>query len=682
MSRFFLGLTLLLMVGCATSMSKKIASKDQKATGGETLELIKYDYTPFQLTDICDKTLAKTKTQLDEIPNLKEKNFESVMMRFENIVSDAGDILTPLTFMGYVSRDADLRKASSRCEEKVSQAFVEVFTRKDLYDALKNVKGKTQEEKRLVSETIKSFERNGLKLSADKLIKVRELRQKLSSLETAFTENLNNDTSSIELKASELDGVSPQFLSRLKKVSGDKYLVTTKYTDYEQVMENAKPSSTRKKMYEAFNRRGGQKNIELLEEAIVVREQIADLMGYKNWADYRMSDRMAKTSKRVLEFLHNLESKLKARNKSDLKLLLKYKKEEMEPDATKLNAWDVNYCIYQLKKRDFALDDDEIRDYFPSQFVLKGIFDIYSKLLGVTFEKVENAKVWADQVFLYKILNTKDKKLVAYFFTDLTPREGKYGHAAAFTLTSGRMVNGSYNHPVSSIVANFNPSTKDRPSLLNHHEVETFFHEFGHIMHQTLTRAPYASLSGSGVSHDFVEAPSQMLENWVWNTKILNILSGYYKDTDKKLPPKLIKQMLAARDFNSGNFYTRQLTFALSDMEIHTQNKKVDVVKVFDQIYKDLVGIDPVPGSLVPAGFGHIMGGYDAGYYAYLWSEVYAEDMFTKFEGGKILDSKIGAKYRKNILEPGNMVDADQIIKDFLGRKPNSKAFFKRLGIK
>jgi thimet oligopeptidase len=237
-----------------------------------------------------------------------------------------------------------------------------------------------------------------------------------------------------------------------------------------------------------------------------------------------------------------------------------------------------------------------------------------------------------------------------------------------------------YSVPVSSIVCNFTPPVGAKPSLLLHDEVETLFHEFGHIMHQTLTRAPYASLAGTSVSQDFVEAPSQMLENWVWDKALLKKISKHYS-TGEALPDDLIQKMLDSKRYMMGYSYTRQLLFGLFDMTIHQANGPVDVTKVYNDLFKEMVGIDHVEGAHFPATFGHLMGGYDAGYYGYLWSEVYAQDMFSRFEKEGLVNSKTGGDYRRLILEKGNMEDALSLITQFLGREPNTEAFYKKLGI-
>jgi thimet oligopeptidase len=645
--------------------------------------VIRYEFEKGELTKLCEKSIQETKTQLDAVGKVpaSDRTMDNTILKMEEDLAYFSDVTTPLTFMGYVSRDENLRKEAETCEKSVGQFVVEVFTRKDLYNAIKDLKGRNPAEGRLLKETIDAFEKNGLKLDDSKLAQLRELKQKLTTLESEFAANVNNDKSTVEFTPAELDGVTETLTARLKKNAAGNYVVTTKSTDYMQVMQSAKSSEARKKMMLAYYNRAGITNTKILEEAILLRQKIANLMGYKTWSDYRTTDRMAKSSKEVSEFLNGLKTKLAKRNKADLDQLLKFKK-ETDPKTDHLDAWDLTYLAYQLKKRDYQLDDEKIREYFPADFVMKEMFGIYSQILGVTYEKVENANVWASDVYLYKVLDKKTGQLISYFHTDFTPREGKYSHAAAFTLLTGRMKNGEYTHPVSSIVANFNPPANGKPSLLNHDEVETLFHEFGHIMHQTLTKAPFASLSGTSVKQDFVEAPSQMLENWVWEKPILNRLSGHYTDTSKKLPAELLKKMLEARDFNQGYFYTRQLFLGLFDFNIHTSIGPVDVTKAYEDVHEKISGIKAIPGGHFAAGFTHMMGGYDAGYYGYLWSEVYAQDMFTRFDEGKLLDADTGYKYRTTILEKGNMEDPLKLITEFIGRKPNQNAFFKRLGIK
>ncbi|MEO5970116.1 MAG: M3 family metallopeptidase [Bdellovibrionia bacterium] len=681
-----------IFIACLLGFQIFQASATESITPGGTMKnpMIRYEYTENELTRLCETAIQAASQQIDSIVKTapSDRTLENTLLAFEEAMSQFHDTISPLTFMAYVSTNAANSKEASRCEEKVNQFGVSIMTRKDLYLAIKDQKATQPAEARLLSETLKAFEENGLKLPDDKLKQVRELKQALAVLESQFSTNLNQDQTVAEFTREELAGVPEDYINSLHpakadpKATGktDKLTVSTKEPDYVRIMDNATLATTRRQMLEAYENRANPKNTQLLEEAIRLRQKIASLLTYDTWADYRTSTRMAKDSKTVTKFLNELKGKLSQRNSEDLGKLLDTKKKK-DPTDTELYPWDIRYLTNQYKKENLSLDDEKIREYFPADRVVKGLFEVYSKLLGVQYIEEKDAKTWAKGVHLYRVVDTKDQHLIGYFYADFFPRDGKYGHAAAFTLISGKKTKTGYTHPISSIVANFTPSENGKPSLLKHEEVRTIFHEFGHIMHQTLTQAPYASLSGSSVDQDFVEAPSQMLENWVFSKEILTLLSGHYLDPKKKLPTEWIDKIIEARDFNQGYFYTRQLFLASLDMTYHTTSGSVDTTKVFQKLYKDVMSINPAETSHFQASFGHLMGGYDAGYYGYLWSEVYAADMFSRFEKEGMLNSKVGLEYRKAVLEPGKMHEGFEILENFLGRKPNPQAFYKNLHI-
>jgi len=683
-------LVLSLILGLAGCSGKKVSSVRGSSAaapvsaGGSAM--VRFEYGPGQLLALCDSAIKKTTIQLDEIAHLKPKarKLKSTLLKFESTLADLSDSTTPLTFMNYVSTDPTTHAEGAGCEEKLGQYLVEVFSRRDVYRALKGQKPKTAAAKRLKKETLRNFEDNGLKLSDAKLVQVKALKQELAAKETQFSTNNNNDQTVVIFSNDELSGLPEDFKSRLPRDPDGKYIVTTKSTDYVPVMENAIFGPTRKKMQTAYWNRAAGLNTHLLEDAIGLRRKIAHLMGYKTWADYKVHDRMAKSGAKILSFLNGLKAKLSKRNHKDIEELGAFKV-TLTNDLTAqpaVKSWDLSYLSYQLRKKQYQLDDELIKQYFPSDLVINGMFQVYSKLLGVNFSEIKNARVWASGVKLYQIQDAKSEKVIGYFYTDFFPRVAKYGHAAAFPIFSGRELDrGDYAKPVSAIVANLAPPANGKPSLLNHEEVETVFHEFGHIMHQTLTKVPYASLSGSSVAQDFVEAPSQMLENWVWNAEILKSLSGFYLDPSKKLPDALLKQMIRARDFQQGYNYMRQLMLGLLDMGYHTTEEPVNVTTAYNQLYQEMIGVEMPVDTHFPASFGHLMGGYDAGYYGYLWSEVYAADMFTRFQKAKLglLDPKVGAEYRKYVLEAGDLEDASVLLRKFLKRAPNSRAFFKKL---
>lgn len=683
-TNFLKVLTLSIVINsCAHKGSNIDRSLVLRYPNAESEALIRYDYKEGELTTLCEGASNNLKKQIEAWRNENKSNgTESKgLLSFENIIANFGDELAPLAFMGSVSTDAKIREESSKCEAASSVVTNEIFTNRANYEILKSSKPSNPEEERLLKETLFTFEMNGMKLNDDELKKYKTLKDRLSQLAVDFGQNLNNDVSSILLSEQELKGVKSDFLARLKKDAKGSYIVTTKSPDYIHVMENAIHSETRKKMLFAYNNRQSTTNTPILQEATKIRAEIGQLMGYPTYADYSLREKMAGNSKTVFDFLNGLKDKLSAKNKSDLKALEIFKSKTLK-DISPLMAWDIPYVSNQLKIKKYDVDEDAIRQYFPAKHVVDQILDIYSQLLGVSFRRIENALVWAPQVDLYEVTDKTTKKVVAYFYADLIPREGKYGHAAAFPLKSGRVLesDGTYQKPIASIVANFTPASPGKPVLLSHDEVETFFHEFGHIMHQVLTKAKYASLSGSNVKGDYVEAPSQMLENWVWQKEILLKMSKNYLDPKKKMPLDLISKLQKIRNFNSGIQYTRQLVFGLFDMNIHT-NPKLDVTEEFGKVYFELTSLKALEGSHFPATFGHMMGGYSAGYYGYLWSKVFAEDMFSIFQKKGILSPAVGMKYRQQILEPGNMKDPLELIKGFLGREPNNKAFFKSLGI-
>lgn len=650
--------------------------------GPDEPPLIRYAYSQGEITRLCEAAIEKFRGTIETIKrrsSLEKLLIPRSLLAFETAADEFGDEVAPLTFMSSVSRDAAMRAESSACEEKIGQFYPTLLADKALYESLKRAIPLTPAQRRLRAETLRGFEKNGMKLPDAELAHLKELKQKLATLEAKFALNLNNDRSQVLFTKEELAGATENFLARLEKSPDGKFIVTTKSTDFLQVMENVRSPESRKRMMFSYLNKGGAENTSLLEHAVKLRGEIAKILGFPSWADVQMNGRMAKSSAEVLEFLNGLKAKLIARKDRDLAKLLEFKR-TLDPKAKVVNAEDVAYLTNQLKKKEYALDEELVAEYFPAEKTMDGVFAIYSTLFGVKFVEVPNAKVWAEGVRLYEIRDQASGKLRAYFFKDTIPREGKYGHAAAFPLVAGRSLGSHYATPVAAIVANFTPPGNGRPALLQHDEVETLFHEFGHIMHQTLTLAPYGSLSGSSVAQDFVEAPSQMLENWAWNAEILKSLSAHYR-TGAPLPPELIQKMLAAKDFNQGFAYIRQLLFGLFDMRIHSTREAVDVTKVYNEMHLELFGYPVVEGTHFPAGFGHLMGGYDAGYYGYLWSEVYAQDLFSRFEREGLLNPKTGADYRQAILESGNMREAIELLRQFLGREPNSQAFYRKLGL-
>ncbi|MBI4370167.1 MAG: Zn-dependent oligopeptidase [Elusimicrobia bacterium] len=649
---------------------------------------LNFDLTPQQIKDACKAAKDKSEEGLKKIAAVaaNDKDFENTVLAFENVVQEYSDATTGPGFLNYVSMDKGVRDASHECETDAGQYGVDVYTKEDVYHAIKSVADAKPAlggvDSKLMNKILLEFERNGLGADAQKRAKIKSLKKKLIDLELQFSKNLNEYEDHLEVAANELEGMPEDFIVRLATTADGKYKVTLDYPDYFPFMENAKNAEARRRLEYKYNNRGSTTNVRLMEEAITLRHDIARLLGFKTHAHYVMADRMAENPENAEAFLERVGRKLKPKGLAELKERLDLKaKDTQGPDAGIFHYWDYRYYNNQLKILKYDVDQEKIKEYFPFDLVLNGMLDIYQKLLGLQFQEMNDAALWHPDVRLFKVMDAESGNLIGYFYMDLFPRDNKYKHAAAFTLVQGRQLpDGSYQRPVAAIVANFNKPTADRPSLFKHDEVETFFHEFGHIMHQVVTTAKYGRFSGTNVSRDFVEAPSQIFENWVWDKDILKKISGHYLDKSKKLPDDLLDRMIMAKNMDSGLRYLRQTFFASVDLKYHA-GRKADTTAVYEKLQKEISLVPMTKGTHPEAGFGHLMGGYDAGYYGYMWSEVYAADMFSRFEKEGVLNPETGRQYRKLILEPGRSYDEMGQLKKFLGREPNEDAFLKSIGL-
>lgn len=614
--------------------------------------------------------------KIKEIP-IGERTFENTICALEQSGSEFGQKIHYVGFLAEISPDKSVREMAHKVIEEYSNNIIDVVYDEGIYKALceyaeRNEK-LTDEDKILFDDTMRSYKRMGFGLSSVKQKFLKKNLKELSKLSLSFRKNINDYKDFITLTKEEAMGLGERFLSGLKKDKYGRYLVTLEYPDIGPFLENSPNDLKRKEIVDKNARKGGPENIKLLQRIIALREANAKLLGYTTFAHYAIEDRMAKTPENVMKFLTGILSKVKKGAQKDKEELLAFKREYTKNDKAIVEYFD-SFYVNQLQNKKYAVDNEKIREYFPFEKVRKGVFETYQKLLGVKFVQNTDCPLWHPDAELYEI---KDKgKIIAYFAMDLFPREGKYGHAAAFDLIDGRVDGKYYNAPLASLVCNFSKPTKDTSSLLSHDEVETFFHEFGHIMHDVLTKARYESQAGFHVAWDFVEMPSQMLENWAWEKDILKKISGHYK-TKKSLPDALITNMLRARKFRVSTMYLRQMLLALFDMKLHYKKAKGAPQEIYRKMVKEMGGQTLPKSQLFPAGFGHIVGGYEAGYYSYAWAKVYAQDMFTRFENEGFLNEKTGADYRTWILEKGGSMDEMTLLKKFLGRAPSNKAFYR-----
>lgn len=627
--------------------------------------------------------LEKDLAALIAIPQA-ERTFENTIMGYERAFDNYGNALGMSGFLSYVSTDKKFRDAANDLQMQISQYMVDVATRRDVYKAIREYTDTNPRldpvQAKLVKEMLIGFKNSGMDLNDADLEKFKALNKEKAEYIIKFDKNIQEYKDPLAVTQEQLQGLGEDYIQKLSKTDDGKYLVTLDYPDYVPFMQNADDEQARKELEFKFNRRGGQENVELLEKTLTLRREIARLLGYKNHADLRLEDRMAKNPKTVMAFLKDLQKKLKPLGKKEDKEMIAYKNSKTGKNSRTLYSWESGYWSNKFRKENLELDSEKIKEYFPSQVVIDGMLDLFGGVFGITFEPVD-IPVWHPDVKAFKIKDKASGELVAYFYMDLYPREGKYKHAACFGLVEGEeKQDGTYQIPFVAIVANLNKPSGDTPSLLKHSEVETLFHEFGHVLHNALTKAKYSSFSGTSVSWDFVEAPSQMLERWAWDPQVLKKISKHYK-TGEALPDDLIKRMIAAKNFGAGGMYLRQDFFAQYDMTLHTADTTPDTTKLYFELTKKIRGLPLTKGTIPQASFGHIMGGYDAGYYGYLWSEVIAEDFFGEFKKNGIFNPETGLKFRREILEKGGTLDEEKMVENFLGRPADNKPFLKSIGL-
>ncbi|MCB0272308.1 MAG: Zn-dependent oligopeptidase [Bdellovibrionales bacterium] len=640
----------------------------------------------------CSSLQNEVQTEIQKIIDDKDDVvFSNSVEALEYIIADYMREVSLLTFLAYVSPDKQIRDAASECEVKTDQFMVETFSNEKLFARVKQMKESKSyddlkgHQKRLVDDFYKSFVANGLNVSEKaSREKILTLNKELAELSSIFSKNIQEVKDDVWVTKQDLDGLEESFIEALEKKK-DKYKLTSDYPIYFPVMKYAKNEKIREKVSFIYGVRGGNENVQILENIILRRDEIAKLMGYENHADkvISLSDRMAKSYTEVRSFLNQLIDDLKGSFEKEFEQLQEFKCKETNCKSakdTKIHQWDYLYYLERILESQGDLDIERIKEYFPLDQVTKGMFQIYEKLLGIQIKEAQTTDKWFDGIQFFEVFDTKTNKKIGSFYIDMFPREGKYSHAAVFGLVkSQENSDGSVVLPMVAMVCNFNPPTKDRPSLLTHDEVETYFHEFGHVMHGVVAKTQYGSQGGTSVARDFVEAPSQMLENWVWKKEPLQLLSKHYQ-TGKPLPNDMLQQMLKLKKVNQAIFYMRQLALASIDLDYHSMKTPVDTTKVWNDRFSSMTHIDPQEGTYRQASWGH-MTGYDAGYYGYLWSKVYAEDMFSVFEKKGIMNSVIGLRYRREILEPGGSKDLNRQLKRFLRREPNNKAFLKNLGL-
>lgn len=614
-----------------------------------------------------------------------ERTFENTIAAIEASGDEVGVFLNRIGFLMNVSPDAGVREAAKSALDRLNKEIVDIEYDEEIYRAVKTyaAKGEALEgsDAKLFRDTMRAYWRMGFEIDPALRAELKDNIKEINRLSIDFSQNINNYRDAIAVSREELEGLPESYIAGLKRDAEGMYLVGLDYPEVRPFLKNAISAERRKELNKKNLRKGGSKNIDLLREILKLRQKNARMLGYAHHADYALEIQMAKDGRTVFEFLQSLASRLRSGVERDINELRLLKREATNDPDAKLEHHDLSFYENGHKKRLFSVDDEKVREYFPLERVKAGMFSIYSRLFAITFEKLSGYPLYHEDAELYAIRDAGGD-IIAYFILDLHPREGKYGHAGVFPIISGRRIAASsgdgYISPLVAMAANFPKPRPEHPSLLSHREVETFFHEFGHVMHGTLTTAPYASQSGTSVARDFVESPSQMLEHWIWESETIRMMSKHFR-TGEKIPENILGSLIKAKYHMSAFFYIRQIVFALFDYRLHTEEAP-DPLRVFNEIHQELIGVPMPKENLWPAGFRHLIG-YDAGYYSYLWSKVYSSDMFTRFKQEGLLNPDMGRDWREWILEKGSSMEEIDLMRGFLGREPNNEAFLKEIGL-
>jgi thimet oligopeptidase len=601
-----------------------------------------------------------------------------------------------LTFDQHMFPDKEIRDACTESEKMMDKYSIEASQREDVWGAFNDMRRwmgehsehgpQTQEQQRFLEKRALDYKRGGMELPKEVREQLNVAKTKLAELCVEFQKNIRESDTELAFTSDDLRGVPLDIMERFKKSSDGKWVyVSTKYPDYEPVMDYCTNDTTRQLLYMAFNQRAKETNRPILTKMVELRRRIAAMGGYESHAEFVLETRMAKNPDTVLKFLQEVVTKMAPLGEKERNRFVELKQEEQGGLSNgRVDPWDTRRFGEESVKRDYQVDRNELRKYFPVQKVVQGTLDIYQRMLGLKFVQEEGAPVWFEGVTRWRVHDSPTDALMGYFYLDLYPREGKFSHAAVFPLAPGTTDPTSKVHTpaVAAMLCNFSPPSKDEkePSMLSHDEVETFFHEFGHVMHNMCSEVELPKFAGTQVERDFVECPSQMLENWVWQVEPLRAISGHWK-TGEPIPDSLLGPLLKSRQANSGTTNLRQLTFGIFDQRLHGQFPYSSLSGLMKMTRRDVEHIDEPNEACMPCSWGH-MSGYDAQYYGYMWSLVFAADMFkTRFLADGLFESKAGKDYRRMILAKGGSLDASEMLRDFLGRDPSTDAFFELIGV-
>jgi len=648
--------------------------------------------------DAFKTAITKSKAQINAIcNNLEAPSFQNTIEALEFSALELERISSIFFNLNAAETNGDIQQIAQQISPILAEFSNDVALNEVLFSKIKSIFEQkdsltlTQEQAQLLGKKYKSFSRNGALLNNKDKEHLREIDKALSKLKLTFGEHLLAETNNFELhilEESKLEGLpdDEKEAAKLRAIQKEKkgWIISLDYPSYVPFMKYAKNRELRRRLALAFGRKGFQNN-ELDNQKIVLdiaklRFQRANLLGYKTHADYILEERMAKTPQTVKVFLSDLLEKARPFAQKEFENLSQF---AQKIDGLKtLQKWDNAYYSEQLKKQQFDIDDAQLKPYFKLENVIDGAFQIAEKLFGLQFEEVQNIDTYHQDVKTYRVVDDSSN-LVAVFYADFFPRQGKRSGAWMTSFKPQYKLNGHNERPHVSIVCNFTKPTQTKPSLLTFNEVTTLFHEFGHALHGMLADTTYPSLSGTSVAWDFVELPSQLMENWCFEKEALNLFAKHYK-TGKLIPIEWIEKLKAAGKFQQGIQTLRQLSFGLLDMSWHAQDpSNIKDVKTHEkEIFRRTQLFPDVAENCMSTAFAHIFqGGYSSGYYSYKWAEVLDADAFAFFKSNGVFNTEISERLKEHILSKGGTEEPHVLYKRFRGESASNKALLERAGL-
>jgi thimet oligopeptidase len=620
----------------------------------------------------AEAELKQAQAALDRLVAVKGKHtIANTLVPYNEMMVHAENVAYQANLMESVHPDSAFR-AEAENQTRISTKFLDdVSLNRKVYDALQavDVKKADAPTRYFVDKTLQEFRRSGVDRDDATRKRIADLLERLTKTGQDFDKNIRSDARFILVdKPEDLEGLPQDFIKSHAPGPDGKIKITIEYPDLFPVVRYAKSSDVRRRLMLEDQTRGYPANMTVLDSLISMRWQLATLLGYPNWAEYITENKMIGNAKNAADFIQRLNDLTMKRATEEYALYLKRKQED-DPAATAVNRWEVSYYGRLIRKRDYDFDPQSVRPYFPFQRVKQGVLDVTSKMFGVTYKKA-NVPVWDPSVEAYEVY--EGNKLLGRFFLDLHPRPGKYNHAARFGVRQGAA---GIQVPEAALVCNFPGNKPGDPGLMEHSDVETFFHEFGHLIHGIFGgQGPWEPVAGTSTERDFVEAPSQLLEEWVWDPKVLTTFAKHW-ETGETIPVAVVEKMRKADAFGRAMSYATQTLYSAVSLNIYNRPAtEVNTDAIVAAAEPKYTPVPSMPGTHMQCSFGHL-DGYSAVYYTYEWSLVIAKDMFSAFNKDNLLDPVIARRYRDEVLRPGGSRPARESVKAFLGRDYDFKAF-------